>query len=150
MDSVWARGIAVDPLPLNCRLWVFPESAQTVDVVSVPAAPLRPVHPPIPDPNVDVAFRPATTVATTANTALSTSICTDAAGVPIMFTRATAVAAPSGEVTDMELPVSAVPAVTSSAPEKTELISVSVSSYQTTWSSVSAHPAVEYRSAAQV
>src|ERR1039457_3604323 len=68
----------------------------------------------------------------TANTALSTSICTVAGGVPVMSTRATAVSAASGEVTDMELPVSAVAAVTSNAVEKVELISVPVSSYQTT------------------
>src|ERR1035438_6394085 len=67
-----------------------------------------------------------------AHTALSTSICVAAGGVPVMSTRPMAVAAASGEVTDMELPVSAVPAVTSNAVEKVELISVPVSSYQTT------------------
>src|ERR1035441_168259 len=83
------------------------------------------------------------------NTAWSTSISVDSGGTPIMSTRATAVAAPAGEVTDMELLV-AVPAGTSNGSEKIELISVPVSSYHTTCSSVSAHPAAEYMSACHV
>src|ERR1039458_5322719 len=138
MDSVWARGMAVYPSPLNCSDWVSPVSAQTVEVVRGHAAPVRPAHPPIPEPNVGVAFRPAGAAATGAaaaivpNIAVSTSICTDDGGVPIMTTPPTAVAAPSGEVTDMELPVSALPAGTSTTAEETVLISVPVPSYQTT------------------
>src|ERR1035441_10095682 len=129
MDSVWARGMAVYPLPLNCNDWVSPESAQTVEVVRVHSAPLSPVHPPIPDPNVGVALGPAGAAATGAaaaivpNIAVSTSICTDDGGVPIMITPPTAVAAPSGAGTDMETPGSAVAADTSNTAEETVLIS---------------------------
>src|ERR1035441_1128783 len=145
MASVWARGVDVYPSPLNCSDAVSPAAAQTVEVVSVPAAPFSPVHPPMPDPNVGVAFPDDAT----ANTALSTSISTDAGGTPIMSTRAIAVAEPGGEVTDKELPVS-VAAVTSNGSEKIELISVPVSSYQTTCSSVSAQPSTEYKLACHV